>query len=63
MRPGRSYSETADQAALTAAVDLRSAYEKCRSFRHLVKVFGELASAGGSAPVVEWPPEEWQAEV
>ena len=61
MRPGRSYGERADQPALTAVFDMRSAYEKCRSFRHLAKVFGELAMGGGSAPPIAWPPAEWEA--
>jgi hypothetical protein len=60
MEAGRSYSETADQPALSAEFDMKPTYEKCRSFRHLVKVFGELARAGGSAPGAAWPPTEWQ---
>jgi len=49
----------ADQPALSAVFDLRAAYRKCRSFRHLVKVFGELAAAAGTAPQVDWPPSDW----
>jgi hypothetical protein len=60
MEARRSYQETADQAALTADFDMGPAYAKCRSFRHLVKVFGELATAGGSPPQAAWPPAEWQ---
>jgi len=37
---------------------LRDLAEKCRSFRHLVKAFGELATAGG-VPLAEWPPADW----
>jgi hypothetical protein len=59
METGRSYHETADQPALSSAFEMRPAYQKCRSFRHLVKVFGELATAGGSAPGAPWPPAEW----
>ena|SRR5271157_4551732 len=61
MEEGRSYSETADQAALSADFDMKPTYEKCRSFRHFVKVFGELVTAGGSAPAIPWPPTEWEA--
>ena len=60
MKAGRSYSETADQPAISAEFDMKPTYEKCRSFRHLVKVFGELSTAGGSAPTIAWPPTEWQ---
>jgi len=60
MRPGRSYSETADQPALTAEFDMVPVYQQCRSFRHLVKVFGELVTAGGSGPAIDWPPPEWE---
>jgi hypothetical protein len=59
MEPNESYQETADQPALSAIFELRDAYERCRSFRHLVKAFGELATAGGAAPATEWPPPEW----
>ena len=59
MQAGRSYSETADEPALSAEFDMRPTYQKCRSFRHLVKVFGELAAAGGSAPQAAWPPPAW----
>jgi Domain of unknown function (DUF4276) len=61
MEDGRSYSETADQPALSAQFEMQPTYEKCRSFRHLVKVFGELATAGGLAPAIAWPPAEWVA--
>jgi hypothetical protein len=58
MRPGASYSPTVDQPALTAHLDLESAYRHCRSFRKLVRAFGVLAAAAGVAPA-EWPPAAW----
>jgi len=58
MRPGASYSPTVDQPALTAHLDLESAYRHCRSFRKLVSAFGMLAAAAGVAPA-EWPPAAW----
>jgi hypothetical protein len=60
MEEGRSYSETADQPAFSAEFEMEPTYKKCRSFRHLVKVFGELARGGGSAPAIAWPPAEWE---
>jgi hypothetical protein len=60
LEEGWSYRETTDQPALSALFDLGPAYRKCRSFRHLVKVFGELITACGSAPVIPWPPAEWE---
>jgi hypothetical protein len=61
METGASYQETADQPALSAMFDMQSAYQKCRSFRHLVTVFGELVAAAGVAPSEAWPPADWQA--
>ena len=58
MRPGASYSATVDQAAMTAHLDLQSAYRRCRSFRKLASAFGALAAAAGVAPAV-WPPAAW----
>jgi hypothetical protein len=58
MSPERSYSETADQPALSARFDMRPAYQNCRSFRHLVKVFGELAPVCG-LNLENWPPPKW----
>ncbi|MDQ2962936.1 MAG: DUF4276 family protein [Pseudomonadota bacterium] len=58
MRPGASYSATVDQPAMTAQIDLESAYRRCRSFRKLVSAFGALATAAGTAPAV-WPPAAW----
>jgi hypothetical protein len=59
MEPGRSYSETADQPALTDLFDMVPAYRRCRSFRHLVKAFGELVAALG-AVTGPWPPAGWE---
>lgn len=55
----RSYSETADQPALTAVFDLATAYARCRSFRRMVGAFGRLAVAVG-AILPTWPPVPWQ---
>ena len=56
MPRGASYSPTVDQAALTAHLDLESAYRRCRSFRKLVSAFGALAAAAGVAPRCGRPP-------
>lgn len=58
MPSGAGYSPTVDQAALTAHLDLESAYRLCRSFRKLVGAFGVLATAAGAVPEV-WPPAHW----
>lgn len=58
MTPGTSYSETADQAALTALFDMSAAYAKCRSFRRLVKAF-ELMVTGVGIELTPWPPVDW----
>jgi hypothetical protein len=58
MLPGAGYLPTADQARLTAQVDLASAYRSCRSFRKLVGAFGEFLATSGMAPA-EWPPAGW----
>lgn len=55
---GGFYSPSADQAALTAEVDLVEVYRKCRSFRRMVKAFGVMAEAAGT-PVAKWPPAGW----
>jgi len=54
-----TYSETADQAPLSATFDMRNAYVRCRSFRRMVKAFGELASGMGIG-LPEWPPSSWK---
>ncbi len=58
MQPGASYSPSVDQIALTAYLDLQSAYRRCRSFRKLVSAFGTLAASAGVVPPV-WPPADW----
>jgi hypothetical protein len=55
----RSYSETVDQAHLTAHFDMKQAYVRCRSFRKLVKAFVELATGMG-AKVSDLKPEDWE---
>jgi len=61
MVSGRSYSETADQAALTALFDMAAAYSQCRSFKRMTDVFGLLATSIG-ARVADWPPPSWAEE-
>lgn len=61
MDSARYYSETADQAAFSAVFDMKATYSKSRSFRHLIKVFGELARRMGEDPGA-WPPPDWIAE-
>lgn len=58
MAEGQSYFERIDQPALTQAFDMRVAYQRCRSFRKLVKCFGELAIANG-IDLNPWPPVGW----
>jgi len=58
MEEGRSYHETADQPALTALFDMEPAYRQCRSFEHLVKVFGQILHAFQLVPEA-WPPPQW----
>lgn len=58
MLPSRSYSETADQPALSAKFDLSIAHRRCRSFRKLVKSFGTITNAMGVA-IGDWPPPAW----
>ncbi len=60
MPPGRSYSETADQPALTARFDMAAAYGRCRSFRRMISAFGFLAAHMGIA-LPEWPPASWRS--
>jgi hypothetical protein len=60
MEPYLAYSETADQPALSALFDMGQAYAACRSFRHLVRAFGDLV-ARMDAPIRQWPPPEWTA--
>jgi len=60
MIPNRSYSETIDQAPLTARFDLAQAHKHCRSFRRFVRAFGRLAEGVGVA-LDPWPPADWNA--
>jgi hypothetical protein len=62
MVPGSSYSESTDQAGLSARFDMARAYTRCRSFRRMVKVFGLLAEGAG-VHLQEWPPHSWMEEV
>ncbi|MBI5233152.1 MAG: DUF4276 family protein [Deltaproteobacteria bacterium] len=57
MMSGFSYMETTHQAAFTAQFDMRTAYLNCRSFRKLVKSFGELVLADNAD--IQWPPANW----
>ena len=59
MEAGLSYSETLDQAALTALFDMASAYRACRSFRRMVRAFGLLVTGIG-IELTAWPPAAWQ---
>lgn len=58
MYGSRSYSETADQPALSARFDLAVAYRGCRSFRKLTTAFGQLLQALGWR-LPQWPPANW----
>jgi hypothetical protein len=58
MKAGAVYGETRDQAPLTSAFDMGAAHRRCRSFRKLVKAFGELVEATG-ASLPAWPPPAW----
>lgn len=58
MKPGQDYVETTDQPALTQLFDLEATYKGCRSFRKLVKAFGDLTQAAG-LPLQNWPPAAW----
>lgn len=58
LEEGMSYSETADQAALTHALDLGRVFGTSRSFRKLVSTFGRIMADMG-AEGVAWPPDEW----
>ena len=59
MDPGRTYTETQDQPALTALFDLAAAYRSCRSFRRMVRAFGLLAASAG-VEISSWPPPSWR---
>ena len=53
-----SYSETADQTALTSLMDLSQAHRSCRSFRKMAKAVGQLLSGFGHV-MENWPPDGW----
>jgi hypothetical protein len=59
MLPGRTYSPSADQAPLTAALELPAAYQRSRSFRRMVEAFGLLAQRVGF-DATGWPPAAWR---
>jgi hypothetical protein len=52
------YIPSADQAPLSAIIDLDACYQACRSFRRLVRSIGLLAEGIGS-PIASWPPPAW----
>ena len=58
MTPNRKYTEKADQTALTAQFDMATAYRRCRSFRRMVNVFGQIAASAGIT-LGQWPPTDW----
>jgi hypothetical protein len=56
----RGYNKTADQPAFPARFDMAIAYGRCRSFRRMVRVFGQIAESVGIVPD-PWPPADWSA--
>ena len=56
MMPGTHYAGTADQPALSALFDLRTAYRRASSFRKLVKELCRLLEELGYEPIV---PSDW----
>ncbi len=60
MLAGRGYSESVDQAAMTARLDFGAAYRGCRSFRKMVKAFGDVVGTMG-VKLAPWPPGVWNA--
>jgi hypothetical protein len=58
MMKGNFYSETADQATLTASLDLARVYKACRSFRRLTSAFAQITRSAGT-PLLAWPPPDW----
>lgn len=59
MPQSNAYSETEHQKEMSRFFDMASAYRKNRSFRKLVKSFGDIANALGN-PISVWPPQQWQ---
>jgi len=60
MVSGRGYSESVDQAAMTAQMDFAAAHRGCRSFRKMVKAFGDVVGDMGVV-LASWPPGVWNA--
>lgn len=58
IRLAQGYLPTVDQPSLSATFDMARAYPRSRSFRRMVKAFGELVTALGAALPV-WPPADW----
>lgn len=54
----RAYSETSDQAAMSAVFDMGLAHQRNRSFRKLVKALGDILTQHGLA-LPPWPPPTW----
>lgn len=54
----RAYSETSDQAAMSAVFDMGLAHQRNRSFRKLVKALGDMLTQLGQ-PLPAWPPAAW----
>lgn len=54
----RAYSETSDQAAMSAVFDMGLAHQRNRSFRKLVKALGDMLIQLGQ-PLPAWPPAAW----
>lgn len=60
MLAGKGYSESVDQAAMTAQMNFASAHRGCRSFRKMVEAFGEVVGEMGVV-LAPWPPGVWNA--
>jgi hypothetical protein len=58
MESGANYVPTADQAKLSALVDVRTVFARSRSFRHLVNSL-EPVVRDSSAFQGVWPPADW----
>lgn len=54
----RAYKERTDQMMLAERFDLAQAYRRSRSFRRLIKVFGEILRGAGCG-MHDWPPSDW----
>ncbi len=62
MIKGRTYIETMDQLTFTACFDLKAAFTRCRSFRHLVASLGAMLSEMGLEKP-QLPPDDWREVV